>query len=123
MTYVRQLKEDASPLPVIGSASRHDPGVSWVVLKPPNTLRTSHDVQVIRLVPVRNDHRVVAAGNQYYIAILDRHGFVEIPRVRVDALKNESLRRINTMIIRFFQKAFGRKIIDFVFVGRIAGRM
>jgi len=97
--------------------------MSWVVLKPPNPLRTSHDVQVIRLVPMRNDHRVVAAGNEDHIAIFDGHRFIEIPRVRVDALKNESLRRINAMIIRFFEKAFGRKIIDFVFVGWIAGRM
>src|SRR5260370_17122475 len=54
-------------------SARHDPSVSRIVLKSPDTFWAGHNVEIIRLVPVRNDHGVVTAGNQNHIAIFDRH--------------------------------------------------
>src|SRR5258708_12259449 len=78
-------------------SARHDPSVSGVVLKPPDAFWTGHDIQVIRVVAVGNDHGVITAGNQDNIAIFDRHRFIDVPRICVDALENESLRRVYTL--------------------------
>ena len=91
-----------------------------VIVKMPNPLGTRHHVEVIGFVSVRDHDRMVSSRNQHDVAILHRHGLIQIARVTVDALKDKALRRIDAMIVGFFELALKGNVVDVVFVRRIA---
>ncbi len=63
---------------------------------------------------------MVSPRHQHDVAILHRHGLIQIARVTVDPLKNKALRRIDAVIVGFFELALKGNVVDVVFVGRIA---
>jgi hypothetical protein len=67
--------------------------VSRVVVKVPDAFWACHDVEVIGLVTVRDDDRMVAARHEDNIAVFDSHRLVDVARVAIDALENKALRR------------------------------
>src|SRR5450432_477329 len=89
----------------------------------PNAFRTSHDVEIVGFVSVRNYHRMVTPRHQDDVAVLDGHGLVEIARVSVDAVKDKTLRRIDAMIVGLLEQTLYGDIIDVMLVGRIARRV
>ncbi len=86
-------------------------------------MRAGHHVEVIRRVTVRDDHRMIAAGHHHDVAVLDGHRLVERAIVGVDALEREALRRIEAVIIGFFEEALGGNRVGVVLVRRIARRV
>ena len=94
-----------------------------IFARPPNALRTCHNVEVIGFVSIRNDDGMITARHEDNIAVLHGHGFVNVTRVAVDAVKDEALRRIDAMIIGFLEQTFGRRIVSVVLVRRITGRV
>src|SRR6218665_484094 len=49
---------------------------------------------------------VVAARHQHHIVVLDHAGFVQAPVVGVDALERKALRRVEPVVVGFFQPGF-----------------
>ena len=68
-----------------------------------------------------DDDGMVSPRHQDDIAVLDGHGLVNIPRIGVDALKDKALRRIDAMIVGFFELTLDGDIVHVMFVRRIAG--
>ena len=94
-----------------------------IVLEMPFALRACHHVEVVRLVAVRHDDRVIAARHHDDVVILDRERFVERAVVGVHALEREALRRVEPVIVGFLERAFERQVVGVVLVRRIARRM
>src|SRR2546430_2275766 len=97
------------------------PLVHRIVLEMPFARRSRHHVEVIRIVTVGHDDRVVAARHHHDVVILDRKRLVERAIVGVHALEREALRRIEAMVVGFFQKAFDRQIVGVVLVRWVRG--
>ena len=91
-----------------------------VIVKVPDAFGACHDIEVIGLVAVRYDDRMVPARHKDNIPVFDSHRLVDVARVAVDALENKPLRWVDSMVISFLKQAFRRNVIDVVFVGRIA---
>jgi hypothetical protein len=72
-------------------------------MKTPDAFGTCHDVEIVGLIPVRDHNRVITSGNENYITVFDCHGFIEVARIGVDTLENETLRGIDSVIVGFFQ--------------------
>jgi hypothetical protein len=94
--------------------------VSRIVVKVPDAFWACHDVEVIGLVAVRDDDRMVSTRHKDDITISDGHRLVKVTRVAVDALEDKALRRIDAMIVGFLQLALYGDIVDVMFVRRIA---
>ena len=69
---------------------------------------------------MRDYDRMVATRHKDNIAIFDSHRLIDVARVGINALENKALRRVNTMIVGFFEQTLGRNVIHIVFVRRIA---
>ena len=87
----------------------------------PFAQRACHDVQVIHLEPIGRAARVVATRDADHIAIFDRHGFIQLSVVRVNALDAEAIRRVQTVIIGLFQIGDARIVVFIVTMARVAG--
>ena len=68
-------------------------------MKVPDAFGACHDVEVIGLVAVRDDDRMVATRHKDDIAVFDSHRLVNVARVAVDALENKALRRVDAMVV------------------------
>ena len=75
-----------------------------IVVEDPGPLRPGHDVQIVEIVTVRRADRVIAARHEDDVAIFDAHSFIERAIVGVDALKCEALRRVEAVIVDFFER-------------------
>src|SRR6478736_6191402 len=109
-------------MPSAALALEH-PFVRRVVLEMPFPLRARHHVEVVRVVPVRHDDRMVAARHQHDVVIFDRERFVDRAVVGIDALKRESLRRLQPVIVGLLQRAFSGQVVGVVLVWRVARRV
>ena len=89
----------------------------------PDALRACHDVKIIRFVSMWDHDGMIPTGDEHNVAILDRYRLVKIPRIAIDPLENESLRRIDAVVIGLLQETFSWHIVDVVLVGRIARGM
>jgi hypothetical protein len=94
-----------------------------VVIEMPDALRACHDVEIIRFVSVWDDDGMIATGDEHDVAILDRYRLVKITRIAIDPLENESLRRIDAVVIGLLQETLSWHIVDVVLVRRIARGM
>src|SRR6266540_2716298 len=99
------------------------PLVHRIVLEMPFARRSRHHVEVIRIVAIGHDDRMIAARHHHDVVILDCERLVEQAIVGVHALEREALRRVDAVVIGFFQRAFDRKIVGVVLVRRVRGRM
>jgi hypothetical protein len=97
--------------------------VGWVVVEVPNAFRTCHDVEIVGLISVRDNHGMVTPRYEDDIAVLDGHGLVKVTRVAIDAVEDKALRGIDAMIVGFLEQAFYGDIVDVMLVGRIARRV
>ena len=89
-------------------------------MKVPDAFGACHDVEVIGLVAVRDDYRMVATRYEDDIAVFDSHRLVNVARVAVDALKNKALRWLDTMVVGFLEQTLCRNVVHVVFVRGIA---
>jgi hypothetical protein len=94
--------------------------VSRFVVKVPDAFGTCHNVEVIGLVAMRDDDRMVPTRYEDDIAVLDSHRLVNVARVAVDALENEALRRVDAMVVGFLEQTLCWNVVHVVFVRRIA---
>src|SRR5437667_12838946 len=83
----------------LGSALQH-PLVHRIVPEMPRAGRTGHHVEIIRIVAVGHDYRVIPARDHHDVVILDRHRLVERAVVGIDALAGETLRRVEAGVVR-----------------------
>ena len=66
---------------------------------------------------------VVAARHHHHIVVLDHAGLVEAAVVGVDPLEGEALRRVEPVVVGFFQQRLLRRHVAVVLVRGIAARM
>src|SRR5450432_3454835 len=90
------------------------PFVRRIVLEMPFARRARHHVQVVRIVSVWHDYRMIATRDHDHVVILDRDCLVERAIVAVDALESESLRGIEAMVIRLLERALERQVVGVV---------
>src|SRR5437773_8628288 len=76
-------------------------------------------VQVVDVVAVSGDHRMVTIPDQHRIAVA--HGKRQIPRGTVKPLVSIAFRPVDTVVINLVQIHFGRWSMDIAFMWRVAG--
>src|SRR5450830_1218900 len=99
------------------------PAVLRVVMKMPGALGAGHHVEVIGLVAIRHADRVVTLGHHHQVAVFHRHRLVDAAVVGVHPLEHETLRRVDLVVIGFFEKALVRQVVGVVLVRRVARRV
>ena len=96
------------------------PFVGWVIFEDPEAVWSSHDVQIVQIVAMRGDHRVVAARHHHHVVVFYGASFIDGSVVGVHTLKRKTLRRVESVVVGFFQLGFGRGLFQVVFVRRVA---
>ena len=94
-----------------------------VVLKHPKPIWTCHHVEVIQIIAMRRGHGVVAARHHDNIVVFHSAGFVNASVISVNPLEGKALRRIQTVVVGFFQQGFHWRLLHVMLVRRVAGRM
>ena len=65
--------------------------------------RSRQKIQVVDVVPVGCDHRMIALGNQHQIAVSHRECFIELPVTRVHPLDCVAFGPIDPVVVEFFE--------------------
>src|ERR1051325_10763543 len=98
-----------------------DPGVLRVVGRGHRTKRTGKGVQIIDVVAVGSDDRVISLGDENEVAIPHDHSFIDPPVRGVHPLNRVAFRAIDAVVVDLFEIDLAWRIPNVVLVGRITG--
>src|SRR5215208_5449789 len=91
-----------------------------MILYPPLTNGSCHDVEVVEVVARRRRDYVVTLRYEHGIAIVERKRLVELAVLGVDPLQREALVGFDLVVVGLLEVPLARRVICVVFVGRVA---